>query len=585
MRYKFEKIPGAHEPEERRTLGNALRMDVDAAIRERAALADRWRVNTAYYENNPPRWVNRLLPGCEMMHFPLTQPKIDRMAGTTVRTIFNVDPINTAQLRGANGRQRDLERGIQFFREIGGLEQRVRSIGTISALTDACVLKCTFDIVTDQEHDRKPDNVTLLPGFASYAGFRYEVKHPDDFVIFPASPFGMQSAKLVGDRFWVRESTVKARQADGTYFKDAVVSVSAGPQNYASRDYNMGRLAPGMAGSDDTDQLVECFDLLVKLRLEPDGKLRRYQVTLAYDTSAILCIKRYYYSKPWYREFRFKDVEYGSYWSSRSVAQDLQGLQRAYNHLNNLLIYGSYVAALPAVFGRGLPSKATKYMAGDVFNLDDDTTVTTVDTRFDPAAIPLMCERIERLADAVVRITQIATGQQTKAGTSATEVAELMRAQGTNDNDYLVNFGQGLMELADIEREQLFHNFAYWKPLYMDQVPIIDPSILAMPVRWSLQGKNPNTTPEVHLAKFEALLEKAVQFPMLMDVQATLRCYVNAMETGNEDQIMPEQPVMTTGPAAGLTSGALNELVPQLTNAAGQAGFGGSERPPLAIAS
>lgn len=569
------RIPGASTDEERQQLGNKLKAMIESGLMDKGSLPQRWSVNQANYDNNPARWSNRFLPGAEMMHFPLVQPKVDRLAGATVRTMMGADPVLTGTLRGQGQRVEDVENTLQFFMDIGQLELRLRQLGTMSGVSDCAVLRVAFDVATNEVMAAHPEHVVTMPGMLHYAGFKFDVIHPDDFVVFPSTPFGIQAATMCGHRFWRTMGEIDELKITGRYFDDAQVAIGPDPTSYGTRDWQFSRLASNSAPDTD-DMPVELWEVIVKLRLGKAKMPSRYRCTVAISTGALLAIAPYNYIRPNYREFRFKDIEHGSYWPGRSVSQDLQGLQRAYNHLHNLMIYGSYHSAFPAIFGEGLPHKVVQYMAGDMVRTDGGDLMQA-NVRFQAQHIPEMIDRIEVLGDKVVRISSMGTGGQLKGDTSATEVAAIVRGQEQGENDYLLNFGASLYDIADMMREQLFANWNFWKPLYGEQAPVRMQEDLMLPVRWTLQGRNPMSTPEVMMAKFEKLIEKAQMFPDAgINVFEVLQSYVNAMQLANAEKILPDQAVMTQGPAAGLTQGGLNELVPQLLAASGGAGAPGA---------
>lgn len=561
-------------PEQRQELGAQILAMIQAGLMEKGTLPARWQANQANYNNDPAPWSNRFLPGATMMHFPLVQPKIDRLAGSTVRTVMGTDPILSGVLRGPNQRAKQIESVLGFFFDIGNLEQRLRTIGEQSGITDSAVLRVSFDVATLEQLAAQPEHIVTMPGMLYYAGFKFDVIHPADFVVFPATPFGISTARLCGHRFWRTMREIDELKIAGRYFDDAMVGPGPDPTAYETRDWQFSRIGTNSAPDTD-DSPVELWEVVVKLTLGSDKIPKRYRAVLAFGSGALLALEPYPYIRPNYREFSFKAVEYGSYWPSRSVAQDLQGLQLAFNHLQNLMIYGSYHSAFPAMFGEGLPRKAVQYMAGDVIPTDGGE-VYQAQVRFDAQRLPEMIDRIDILADRVVRISAMGTGGQLRGDASATEAAAIIRGEEQGQNDYLLNFGSSLFDVADIMREMLFANWNFWQPLYGAWLPLQDPSELLAPIRWTLAGRNPMSTPEVMMQKFEKLLEKAQLYPQFIDVQEVLRGYVNAMQLANAENIMPDQVAMTQGPAAGLTQGGLNELVPSLVAAAGASGSPGA---------
>ncbi len=501
-------------PDALKRLAGRLCNLVDMGKGEKVDFEPRWRQNKANYDNVPIPCVSKFIPDAEDHAFPLVQPRIDALRDNIVGTICSQEPFMLAKLRGSSKRQEDLENTLQFFYNLGRLEDALKEASPIIGYTNTAILRVQFVAAVQ---DFMPDQVESLQrqkyGLFSFTGLTFDVIHPDDFVCVGSNVFGINNAQLTGHRFWQQRGQIREKVVAGKYYEHEELIASDGPdEDRHDRDVtNQASSFPG-------DDKIECWEVIFRCRpseikdpetYDPKSKDfdQYYKATIAVDSKVILCIEEYEASRPWYVALRWKPKDHDSFWCGRSVAQDLQALSAQYQYLNNTLIYGSLFAAFQPMVGSGQFEKNQKYAPGQMINLTGGELMPWRN-EFESGAMPGMLTKIEDIADSVTGLNQAGMGQEySKSSITATEVGQLASGQSKRIAGFISAMGTGLIDLADLCCEMLHLNYELWAMQYGDSLTVPPQEDFLKPIHWDLNGKNPDSTPEQTFMKMKMLLD------------------------------------------------------------------------------
>lgn len=604
--------PELRDKQKRDKFANDVVNLIQASIDERAGLNDRWKAVQGFYDGATVPWSCRYWKGVTLRHFPLIKPKVDALGSFVLETITNPSPMMLGKMRGSSRRLKGVEDQLQFFFNVGGLNQTLEELSPITGNTNNGVLRITFETSAGGYLPLKPQR-GAMHGPVSFTGLQFDVVHPNDFVIYPHNCHGIQTAQLTGHRFYRQVRDIEALQRLGRYLDDVKIQSGSGPEEHESgRDYDQSRLSP-LSPPKPQDGQAELFECIVKWDLgaeqvrRADGRFdkkppyneRYWRVTVSIDPVGLLKIEPWHLSRPNYADFRYQPKQYGSWWSSGSVGNDLQGLQMQKIDVRNLLNYGSQYNMFKPIFtDSALPGKKLAIEPGGLYAAGG--AVSSPSSGFDPGTLLAELDWIERDADAITRIPQAGTGQQANRGgqpITAREAGQLGAAMNTGINKYISTFGQGLTDTAEIACELLFFNFELWQPIYGgpqmpeevkailqqvgidpgdSQVFVENPQDFLLPLQWELQGRSQDATPDVQFQKLQLAKQIAVEANMRAiqmgsptlpyDLDALDEAIIENLHILNTDKFKPE---------GGVPNAAMGAVLSEPGMGGGEEAFGG----------
>lgn len=494
------------DPETRRQIAMRLQRIVTAAEQEISGISERWDINERFYENDPSV-VQGVLDDMEMFAFPLIQPRIDALNDHVIGTITTASPYLLVKKKGTAERLTNTEATLHFFAHTGGLKEALKKIGIITGNTNMGILRCWFDVGASVFRPTDYAQGQMSADEIQYAGFRYDVIHPGDFVCYPHSA-DIQIATAVGHRFRIRSEDVKELQDAGRYYED--VKPIDSPNNtidYTGRDPAHARVTNQRTG-DRQDEMPVLHELIVKMRLPGDDAERYYKFVNDAANCQLYAAEVYNKPRPNYFDFRYLPRNYGSFYSSNAIATNLQGLQRLYTVLNNLMIYASVYAAFPGGVSNGLGNQAVEIKWGQVTPAQGE--VTMLPTTFNPQAVFQNIMQIEAVADSVVRITRAGLAMGGNSGKTATQQMAEDAGMQSGIAGFIDTFGATLEQVYDFMAHCLYGYWDIWYPIYQDDLPAnISQDMFIGPFMWELYNKTPSTSPTQTIQKMQLILQLA----------------------------------------------------------------------------
>lgn len=482
---------------------------IDASNEARANLEVRWDQNTAYYNNDPAALpALEVAPQVTMLNFPLIQPRIDAITDNIVSAIFNVEPNMSARVRGESERNETLENCVQYHWNVGKLSEAVEEVSVISGITNVGIIRQSFQVTA---RDFLPKRVARgeisKTGGIEYAGLVYDVIHPKDFVIYPAQSTRIQNATCVGHRYTAMKSDLEQMVESGMLYKPLSDFITvAKARKEESRSDTFGKTEETVA-DDELDGHIEMYEVYIKHQFEGQPQ-KTYKVIFAYDSEDVLRCDPWNFSYTGYFDFRWKAKQYGNFWPSTSVAQDLQGMQWQYSNISNMLVVGGWFSALPTILHNGMFEGTQALQAGTAIGLNG-AEASPLNTNFQPGPLFPMLQQIESIADGISGMTKAGIAQTQSARTATQQMSE-DAGQANRIGGYIRRYGDALADMASAAQELLYAHFELWYPMHMDNVTVEDKDVLLLNAQWQLTNQNPGQSPMQKIQNLQMLMQLAM---------------------------------------------------------------------------
>lgn len=591
-------------PDQLKVLGNRLARLTQSGTAAKGDLPIRWAANEAFYDNAAPS-TNDSQSKMVKLHVNFLSNRVKMLTSMVCGVIGRQQPYMLAKDMQSGEREDRLEKVCHFFWQRARFEEKLRNISTIAANTNKAIWKLSY-----KPYDADKAHKAALTDM----GIVLEAIHPDNWVCVPAKLGDLAEAKLCGNRFFERRRWITDRMDAGEFLEpeDDGELVSGDPQAADdSRAQIRSKSSPQETGDEKDDDLIELWDLVVRLDLDGQdasgadkGKKKTgeklYHILLAIDTGQILLIEALPYSRPMYFEsFYISDEK--MYWSGRSVAYDLQGLQEQYNLVHSALYNAVMAEVMPLVIGSGLPEKFTRYGWGDVLNSENMIqTPWSPPSRFGGGqALIQELSMLERIGDQSARISQNTMGSEVAGSTTATQQSIIAQGVSNGQEEYISNLAAPLPAMAAATMELLDTHWDDWcshfclQPILQPQVDpqtgsmmpqqVIDqatgkPKMTGMldvqradldaAVLWEQTGKTPGNTPQAKMQAAQLLMQAAMNPNTGLNVYDIAKVLVDAadlnadgVQANKED--MPWEQMKTQLQQSGMQPDQIMQIIGQ----------------------
>lgn len=506
----------ADSPDKRRQLVTQLEADIYAGINARAGLEDVWRrvehmhINARPLRNTSPQ--DNLVP----IHRPLLQPRLDQLAAQVCSVVAGSDPYMLAT-SGDDTLSSKREKTLHRLWQTAGFDQQIRKAAIIAGDTNRAIWRISYALQVENMLPEGDETIQdKMSGSITYSGLAIDVIHPRDFTLSPATSEGIQSAQLVGHRFYRSAQYIKERQAIGEYFDDAPPVGGDDPLEHRIR-YSQ-QYVNYVPLDDTSSDPVELWDVIVRMRpsqvspINENKRQRYFLATLAIKQGLLLRFEEYPFSRPWYFESGFL-VEPEDFWGDgKSVGKNLYPLQEEYNNNCTLLYNGALMSALPPLFGPQLNTEKTSYYGPrEYIPVDGEVKIQSFGGEFHGEDIRANNADIERNADSVAGISANNTGAPEQHELSATQSQQIAAGVGVSITEYIRSFTANFPAMASLTEEILDSYYPLWRPFYSDLQ--ITKQELSLPAMWEVNGKSPADTPMARMIQVQQLIGFGEKFP------------------------------------------------------------------------
>jgi len=487
-------VKGAATPEDRARIEVLLNRMVDAAKAQKGSLKDRWDVNESFYNCEDYDRSFKPCKNAAAFNIPIQRSKLDTLNSTVVTPIITASPYFTAKSAGRGALNTDeAEKVLDWALDLAQFPQKLKEGATVTGNTGQVFLRAWFDATAKGFHAYEPDSQSKeMDGEVSFAAVRIDVIHPRDFIAYPVT-VPVHRSRLCGHRVLLRRQEISELRKAKRWYNDQPCLTETLDASAPGKSTDFAKVEPNVQ-SEQEDQPIEIWFLLVKLDLNKDGTEEWYQVVYNQDSREVLDITSYKWARPEYFRLSY-DTELGSIFNSSSPAQIIQGPCKAYNELFNIYYDGAAISAFPTTFfDRNSGYTEDQFLdmeIGQAIPVDGIPNIQQISVSFNGREIPYLLQLLDDKIDQALRMPKTAGGQQLEKGSTATEAAQLGEALSLSQNSYLLAFASGLCDLADHVLTMIAANAGVIMETYGDSFPCDDPEKLNVKCLWEVTGKSP----------------------------------------------------------------------------------------------
>jgi len=468
--------------------------EIDASEAAKGTLPQRWQVNEDIYHVAPGVTNLNLIDGMEAYNIPLWRPKADRIKGSCKATLTGTYPYVQAisgEPQGSNVAA--VERGLMNILEQSQIDKKISK-----AIIDA--LNMNLGIY----------RVRPIP---VGGGMKVAIDHvhPRNMCCYPSHFGTFDEAKTIGHRFWKLMYRVKGQMEADEYYKQP--DLTGGDDPRATENSNWSTLDRTRSDTiiKQEDSYVELWEVIHECDLEGNGEYKKYLCVVAKRQRLLLSCQEYPYPTIWYVDWRTQS-DGDRIWPNDSVAQTVQGPQKAYSDIHTTKIQGSYQACFPpVVMSGGTPmGKAKRYGPAQIWETTEDVRVTVIPITFNPGSLDAESEEMKECVDSLTGINRLGTGENLPASTKATAIDALMSSMAEAKDNYTDELSPSLEKTFALVYMFVVLHFAEFKEFYGNRLPIESPEELPEDIRFEATGKSTASSPQQQLAKYQVAREIAM---------------------------------------------------------------------------
>lgn len=513
-------------------LSQEINEAISHAKSDRAPILTRISRNEKLVKNRPNAAVSKLpYKKAKAYHVPLTGPKLDSRFNSLVQTLTDPDKFYTLQRLGASEETKEVSEDLQWHLDNAGWDDAIQDLAELAKYCDPILM---IDFMTD-ERGNEASNV-----IGPYAGLKFEVIHPEFFLVHPTNHPSILHAAFAGHEFDQRVGDIKAKQAQKIYMPGNVIG---GIESNRTK-----RLDPGMqtdsGSSIDDHQNVNMYDALVRFRAEPGKDEVVYRVIGDATNGIVYRIEEYDcpYSK--YITFRLKK-DLNAYWSEDSPANDSQAVQLLWNMVINTIYWGFEYATRPSVItGGGNQDSLQDIPPGTKISVVSLANAIPLQTAMQMAGMQGYLETLVDISDLTTKTPNTVTGSNPQEG-QTTATADNIKIQGfqaTGQAD-VKHWLPYLIQACKLALWTIAQNFDAVHQTYADYgvLKIQDVNELKTPMQIFVSGQKPKATPQVQMQELMQILQLAAIAPEIQQLGFELAIrFIGQTSIDGKEEIIAE---------------------------------------------
>jgi len=491
-----------------------------AGVDVRRPILKRIEQNEALAHNRPTRRVSKLAwKGAPSHHIPVVGPRIQQRAAALVQTVTGPEKMYFLRHLGSEENANTVEDDLQFMLDGAAYDEALVDIITTALTANQCTVLVTF------EDD--PQGVSYSSMIGPYAGLKFEVIHPANFVVYPAAHPDLARSALTGHEFEMRPEEIRSKQVDQMWFEEAVVISSV--DSLRTR-----RELPTLQTDDSTgptkDKPVTLLECLVKHKVDDESPERTYRVKMDPRSLAVYRIEPYEYPYSHYVTFRFyKDLN--AYWCEDSPANDGQALNLLVNDLMHTILVGLMFQSRQALLAKGISKDDSfrELSPGSVIPVASLGESASISGSMPLTGFDYIMSMLMTLSDAALKVPDTITGQQVNKNETATAQDikfSGFQLMGSMDVKSII---PALRQVAMIALVLMYDNWDRIKQTYGPALKVEDPMQLIVPgTRISIAGQEPAASPKLQQEQIMSAMQLLAQVPELHSLILPLtKNYIN----------------------------------------------------------
>lgn len=477
--------------EKRDDLAIKICREIDASNEAKGSLPKRWKVNEDIYHVAPGVTNLNVVEGMEPYNIPLWRPKADRIKGSLIQSLTGVYP------------------NVQVLTEdtdsenVDALERALMSIADYARFNEV-LDKNILDALNTNIGVSRVRPVEKRNGMC----VQIDWVHPVNMMCYPSYFGSFEEAKTIGHRFWKLLYQVQKQMNSGDYYNEPDLVGGDDPktaQGFGLEGLN--RTNPDVS-QDKRDEYIELWEVITEADI--DGEYKKYICVVAYRQRKVLSVQEYIYPKPWYVDWR-TNKEGGRIWPQDSIAQTVQGPQKAYSDIHTVMIHGSMQAAFPPVVMSGgtLMGKAKQYGPAQVWETTEQVNVQVIPITFDPKNLGDEAAKLEEIVDSLTGINRIGTGENLPSSTTATAIDALMSSMAEAKDNYSMAMAPSMEMTFGLIYMFLVEHFDQFKAFFGNKIPQQSLDEIPVEIRFEASGRSGASTPSALLQKMQVAREIA----------------------------------------------------------------------------
>lgn len=501
-----------------------------AGVEIRRPILKRIEANEALTHNRPVKVVSkRAWKGAPSHHIPVVGPRIQQRAAALVQTVTGPDKMYFMRHLGSESNANDVEDALQFMLDGAAYDEALVDIITVALTANQCTVLVTF------EDD--PEGVSYSSMIGPYAGLKFEVIHPENFVVYPAAHPDLARSSLTGHEFEMRPEEIRSKQFDEMWFDEEVI---ASVDSLRTR-----RERPSLQQDDSSgpakDRPVTLLECLVKHKVSDDMPEKTYRVKMDPRSLAVFRIEPYEYPYSHYVTFRFyKDLN--AYWCEDSPANDGQALNLLVNDLMHTILVGLMFQSRQGLLAKGIKGEDSfKEMSpGAIIPVNSLGENATIGGSMPLAGFDYIIGMLMTLSDAALKVPDTITGQQVNKNETATAQDikfSGFQLMGSMDVKCII---PALRQVAMISLILMYDNWDQIKSTYGPAIKIEDPRQLIVPgTRISIAGQEPAASPKLQQEQIMSAMQLLAQVPELHSLILPLtKSYINQSSMEGKEEMV-----------------------------------------------
>jgi hypothetical protein len=485
--------------EKRKALAERLCREIEASDNAKGSLPDRWKLNRGIYNVEDDVVTVNVIDDVKPYAMPLYRAKADRIADSVISTFTKVEPyvqVLTSDYNTENETNADrYEDALMCLAKYSNFKRTFKRAFVECMNTDLGIMKVFPK--TDEE--------------GSVIGIESKRIKPEAMVGYPTYVSSFEECTTIGERFFKAIREVEQLQKDKIYYPGVVVKTSA-QELVDENQYSAKAEVDSSASLEDEYDLepVKLYELITEEKIENEWVT--VLCVVAYDTRELLSCQEYIYPLRWYCTMRIDDED-DSLWPSNSVAQRVQGLSLAYSDGLSTLFIGSFATAFPIITVNGTlgGTKNKKWQPGMILEMPQGVEAKVLSTGFNPGALPMSLQKIEEMADAVMGVSRIGTGQGLPSETRQAAIEGIMSSDQTAKEGYsdaVAPAVQKYFQLLDLYLVTHFHELL---AQYGGKLRVQSPEEIPVDYKLEVTGQTSASNPNTLLQKLQMLMQMAAQ--------------------------------------------------------------------------
>lgn len=458
----------------------------------------------------------QLIKGMRGFYMALYRPKRNGIIDTTFSSLTSIEPIVQVLDPSEGGGN------LSFAQK--SLQNLARKGGFAAEFKDALGWALDVNLGTLR--------VTPLTEGGKVNGIKIESIDPVRLIGWPCGFKDFDKLKTIGHCYYELVGDVIDKIEDGTYDLGEVGSVKGGASprdDSLDMTYTNGPMR-GL-GEDSPanllDRYVRIFDVVTKFQMDPNSTKRtRLAVIFDYTDAGGMILSCDHFAvlnedgdpkEPypmWYVPVRATWDSDEGLWPEDSIGRPCVGPQEIYNRNINTIQQGGQFAAFGVhiISGGALKTKVIKMTPGLMIEAPAGVTVSSLSFPFNPQYLQFVNDVCEKTIDTLMGRTQLGTGANIAASTSATAINALQQAQAEAKDGYI---DQAAPAVEEVYRIIWFYLKHYWADLSKalpqnldipnwDQIKDLDPE-------FQVTGQSSASNPQGLVTKLLAVVQMLAQ--------------------------------------------------------------------------